>query len=341
MPSEEKEEQQLNADDEISVTDLPVLSTPSDNNFVAKDSSPTLRAEAAEFVPTSPENSSKEKICLNVSLDQVNVPGILRLPLMEDKTTGAKPADQDSSETLPDTQLPVGCVDFVTFDHIISQCSMTVIPRDVLPNAKFFMIRSNLKRMVEAMKCGLWCSTPENNKRLNRAFNEQANKGGSPVFLLFSGVKSLNFCGMAQMLSPVDPKISCPASVKLPQFVSKMVGCCVITWIYAHDLFFADVLTPECGFHRRFLANCGDVVEIPNKLGQLIVQGYDSCTYFRSILKRALESYQTYMIEQKEGLQRTMEPLMGCQPEEQIDVLPVSQEEDWDQEVFSVRLTLF
>ena len=321
----------------ITSTDGPASSVASEESgdTQANNSSLTLRAEAAEFVPLSPESTSPpgSKIPFNASLEQNNVPGIIHLPVTVDKTVSAKPED-DSCETLPNTELPVGCVDFAMYNHIISQCSMNMIPREVLSKARFLMVRSNIQRVVEAMKCSLWCYTPEMNKRLNRIFNEQQAKGGHPVFLLFAGPRSKNFCGMAQMLSVVDPNGSCPTLVKPFSFANRCTGRCTIKWVYSHDIFFSDLLTPDCGFSKWYLADCGNGAEIPSKLGQHIVHSYDSCNRFRSILQVALESYKPRLIEQQ--LNNAVEPAMNDKPEESYEVLPMSQEEDWDQEVGTV-----
>lgn len=329
----EEKEEVLSTDYETSAADETALSTPRDDSSVtqiSKDSSPTLRAEAAEFIPTPPDNSPQGQIPLHAALNQQNnVPGILRLPVPEDKTVNAKLEDE-SCETLPETQLPTGCVDFATYNHIITQCSMNLIPMEVLPKARFIMIRSNIRRVVESMKCGFWCATPDINRWLNHVFNEQA-KAGNPVFLLFAGPKSLNFCGMAQMVTPIDPNGSCPTLNKPFHFAGKMVGRCTLKWIYAHDILFIDVLSSNSGFNKWYLADCGDGVELPNKLGQLIVKSYDSSNNFRSILQHALECYQTSLIEQQ--VNDATQPWMGYKPQEPQESLPVSQEEDWDLEV--------
>ena len=332
--SDEKKEV-LNQESDISVTDIPAVSVPSDDYAVIQDfkgSSPVLRAEAAEFVPLSPENdSSQSKIPFHAAMEQNSVPGIIHLPVKEDVPAVSKSSDENC-ETLLDTQVPVGCVDFATYQRIVTQCSMIMVPRDSLHKARFLMIRSNARRVVEAMKCSLWCSLPEINKRLNRIFNEQA-KGGNPVYLLFSGPKSQNFCGMAQMESAIDPNGSCPTLTKPFPFATRITGRCNIKWIHAQDLLFSDVLSPDCGFSKWYLSDCGNGTEIPNKLGQIIVKAYESRTHFRSILQSALQSYQSQMIEQ-EGSNST-EPLMGnvYKPEEPNEGLPMSQEEDWDLEV--------
>lgn len=310
------------------------LSTASEDSGVtqtSKDTSPSLRVEAAEFIPTSPENSSQSKIPFHVMLEeQSNVPGILHLPVTEDKTVNASP-ENDSCETFPDTLLPPGCIDVVAYNRIVTQCSLNMLPVEFLPKARFVMIRSNVRRIIEGMKCGFWCSTPDVNKRLNRIYHEQSKNGG-PVFLLFSGPKSLNFCGLAQMVSAVDLNDSCPALNRPFPFANRMIGKCSIRWIHAHDLPFIDVFSSNCGYNKWYFADCVNGFEVPNKLGQLVVKGYESSNNFRSILQHALESYQTALIE-KQAINDTSKPATSYKPVTPDENLPLSQEEDWDLEV--------
>ena len=349
VDSREKTEEHLfEKGDKVSVSDaeVPALSKPKSDNAViqnAIDDPPSLRAEAAVFVPvpSSSDNNPPSKAPLDISSERSNIPGILHLPLMANKIVTSKPvAESSDTVTLPEVSVPEGCVDFAMYNHIISQCFLSFLPKEALPKARFFMVRCSMKRVIESMKCGLWCSLPESGKKLNRVFNEQANKGGNPVYLLFSGLRSQNFCGVAKMESAIDLNINCPTSIKPFNLSNSLIGCCVIRWFYAQDLFFEDVLTPECGFHKRFLANCGDGTEIPNKLGQLIVRNYESCNYFRSVLKHALQSYQLYSTEQKVGIPSTVKPWITAQLQERDEGSQLPQEEDWDQEVFSLGIRI-
>ncbi|CAO2816447.1 unnamed protein product [Amaranthus hypochondriacus] len=72
-------------------------------------------------------------------------------------------------------------------------------------NAKFFIIKSfsedNIHRSI---KYGVWASTPHGNRKLDAAYQEAKEKGNCPVFLLFSVNASGQFCGVAEMVGPVD-----------------------------------------------------------------------------------------------------------------------------------------
>ncbi|XP_074272987.1 uncharacterized protein LOC141596666 [Silene latifolia] len=77
-------------------------------------------------------------------------------------------------------------------------------------DAKFFVIKSYSEDDVhKSIKYNVWSSTPNGNKKLNCAY-EDAQKAalgkprGCPIFLFFSVNASGQFCGVAQMLGPVD-----------------------------------------------------------------------------------------------------------------------------------------
>ena len=335
-------------DTEIGVTDQVAADVPkidvtvkeNDNVGVGK---PTLRADAAEFVPVSPESEGlSKKLLLPSALEQNSVPGILRLPV-QDEAVSVMPVNAFDrfNNTVPDTHLPAGYVDFATYNHILTKCSFNLIDMEDLPRARFLMIRSDIRRIVEGMKLNIWCSTIYGNKRLNRVFDEAASRGQSPVFLLFSGMKTSLFCGMAEMMSPVDSTKSCPKLNDPFKFGSRMTGRCDIKWIYASTVYFADVISPNCGFPRRYLEDAADGYEINNKLGQVIVQAFDSSGNFESILQQAMKDHQFYLADQQEnrdGKGHNAEPFNNTHagpswntPEETCNGLPAPQE-DWDQE---------
>ncbi|KAJ7560992.1 hypothetical protein O6H91_03G010400 [Diphasiastrum complanatum] len=77
-------------------------------------------------------------------------------------------------------------------------------------DAKFFVIKSYSEDDVhKSIKYQIWTSTPNGNKRLEAAYQEALSraagkKGGCPVFLFFSVNASGQFCGLAEMVGPVD-----------------------------------------------------------------------------------------------------------------------------------------
>ncbi|KAF2286486.1 hypothetical protein GH714_017300 [Hevea brasiliensis] len=73
-------------------------------------------------------------------------------------------------------------------------------------DAKFFVIKSYSEDNVhKSIKYGVWASTLNGNKKLDTAYHEAKEKHGTiPVFLLFSVNASAQFCGVAEMVGPVD-----------------------------------------------------------------------------------------------------------------------------------------
>ncbi|XP_059632002.1 YTH domain-containing protein ECT4-like isoform X1 [Cornus florida] len=82
-------------------------------------------------------------------------------------------------------------------------------PVDYL-NAKFFVIKSYSEDDVhKSIKYNVWSSTPNGNKKLDGAYADAqriaaGEPRGCPVFLFFSVNASGQFCGVAEMIGPVD-----------------------------------------------------------------------------------------------------------------------------------------
>ncbi|XP_022842846.1 YTH domain-containing family protein 2-like isoform X2 [Olea europaea var. sylvestris] len=72
--------------------------------------------------------------------------------------------------------------------------------------AKFFVIKSFSEDNVhKSIKYGIWASTPLGNRKLDAAYHEAKEmKDTCPVFLFFSVNASGQFCGIAEMVGPVD-----------------------------------------------------------------------------------------------------------------------------------------
>ncbi|XP_031497508.1 YTH domain-containing protein ECT4-like isoform X2 [Nymphaea colorata] len=78
------------------------------------------------------------------------------------------------------------------------------------PDAKFFVIKSYSEDDVhKSIKYNVWSSTPNGNKRLDASYADAQRRSGGkhracPVFLFFSVNASGQFCGVAEMIGPVD-----------------------------------------------------------------------------------------------------------------------------------------
>ncbi|XP_043239858.1 YTH domain-containing family protein 1-like [Amphibalanus amphitrite] len=96
--------------------------------------------------------------------------------------------------------------------------------------ARFFVIKSYSEDDIHrSIKYEIWASTEHGNKRLDSAFRERDGKG--PVYLLYSVNGSGHFCGMAQMLSPVDYSSSSSVWAQ-----DKWKGQFKVKWIYVKDV---------------------------------------------------------------------------------------------------------
>ncbi|KAK6265216.1 hypothetical protein QUC31_016053 [Theobroma cacao] len=77
-------------------------------------------------------------------------------------------------------------------------------------DAKFFVIKSYSEDDVhKSIKYNVWSSTPHGNKKLESAFEDTqkfaaGKPSGCPIFLFFSVNASGQFCGVAEMIGPVD-----------------------------------------------------------------------------------------------------------------------------------------
>ncbi|KAF7843103.1 YTH domain-containing protein ECT4 isoform X1 [Senna tora] len=73
-------------------------------------------------------------------------------------------------------------------------------------DAKFFVIKSYSEDNVhKSIKYGVWASTPNGNRKLDAAYRQAKEKQDPcPIFLFFSVNASAQFCGVAEMVGPVD-----------------------------------------------------------------------------------------------------------------------------------------
>ncbi|CAH8366101.1 unnamed protein product [Eruca vesicaria subsp. sativa] len=73
-------------------------------------------------------------------------------------------------------------------------------------NAKFFIVKSFSEDNVHrSIKYNVWASTPHGNRKLDTAYRDAEKMGGKcPIFLFFSVNASGQFCGVAEMVGPVD-----------------------------------------------------------------------------------------------------------------------------------------
>ncbi|KZV96184.1 YTH-domain-containing protein [Exidia glandulosa HHB12029] len=102
---------------------------------------------------------------------------------------------------------------------------------DIRPEfARYFVIKSYTEDDVhKSLKYEIWSSTEPGNKRLDKAFKETAGRG--PIYLFFSVNGSGHFCGMAEMLTPVDLTRSSTVWAS-----DKWKGVFKVRWIFVRDI---------------------------------------------------------------------------------------------------------
>lgn len=99
-------------------------------------------------------------------------------------------------------------------------------------DARFFVIKSYSEDDIHrSIKYEIWCSTEHGNKRLDTAYRERTKDGQGVVYLFFSVNGSGHFCGMAQMVSPVDYKSNSSVWAQ-----DKWKGQFKVRWIYVKDV---------------------------------------------------------------------------------------------------------
>jgi hypothetical protein len=102
---------------------------------------------------------------------------------------------------------------------------------DIRPQfARYFVIKSYTEDDVhKSLKYEIWSSTDPGNKRLDKAFKETTGRG--PIYLFFSVNASGHFCGMAEMLTPVDYTRSSTVWAS-----DKWKGVFKVRWIFVRDI---------------------------------------------------------------------------------------------------------
>ncbi|XP_024008644.1 uncharacterized protein LOC18992273 isoform X2 [Eutrema salsugineum] len=92
----------------------------------------------------------------------------------------------------------------ITSDRLDRFCQHDLLSQ--FRDAKFFVIKSYSEDNVhKSIKYCVWASTKNGNKKLDAAYREAKKKEvACPVFLLFSVNASAQFCGVAEMVGPVD-----------------------------------------------------------------------------------------------------------------------------------------
>ncbi|KZT26615.1 YTH-domain-containing protein [Neolentinus lepideus HHB14362 ss-1] len=129
--------------------------------------------------------------------------------------------------------------------------------------ARFFVIKSYTEDDVhKSLKYEIWSSTDPGNKRLDKAFKETAGRG--PIYLFFSVNASGHFCGMAEMLTPVDYTRSSTVWAS-----DKWKGVFKVRWIFVRDIPNANLrhIRLSNTQERKPVTNSRDTQELPPEAG--------------------------------------------------------------------------
>ena len=150
---------------------------------------------------------------------------------------------------------------------------------DLNPKAiRFFIIKSYSEDDIHrSIKYGIWCSTDYGNKRLDAAFHERDGKGA--VYLLFSVNGSGHFCGMAQMLTPVDYHSSSSVWAQ-----NKWKGQFEVNWIYVKDVPNSQLRHIKLeNNENKPVTNSRDTQEVPIEKGKQVLRIIHSYRHTTSI----------------------------------------------------------
>ncbi|CAK8696667.1 YTH domain-containing family protein 2-like [Clavelina lepadiformis] len=134
-------------------------------------------------------------------------------------------------------------------------------------NARFFVIKSYSEDDIHrSIKYNIWCSTEHGNKRLDAAFRAQQGRG--PVLLLYSVNGSGHFCGVAEMLTPIDYTKRAGVWAQ-----DKWKGKFQVKWIYAKDV--PNSLLRHIRLENnenKPVTNSRDTQEVPAEKGRLVLK---------------------------------------------------------------------
>ncbi|XP_018451377.1 uncharacterized protein LOC108822725 isoform X3 [Raphanus sativus] len=149
-------------------------------------------------------------------------------------------------------------------------------------DAKFFVIKSYSEDNVyKSMKYCVWASTKNGNKKLDAAYREAKTKEvACSVFLLFSVNASAQFCGVAEMVGPVDFE----TSVEYWQ-QDRWSGHFPVKWLIVKDVpnsLFRHIIIEDND--NKPVTNSRDTQEVGLEQGREMLNIFDSCEMRSSIL---------------------------------------------------------
>ncbi|TDL24957.1 YTH-domain-containing protein [Rickenella mellea] len=182
--------------------------------------------------------------------------------------------------------------------------------------ARYFVIKSYTEDDVhKSLKYEIWSSTDPGNKRLDKAFKETAGRG--PIYLFFSVNASGHFCGMAEMLTPVDHTRSSTVWAS-----DKWKGVFKVRWIFVRDIPNANLrhIRLNNTQERKPVTNSRDTQELLPDAGQEMLRIFFSHPARTSLLQDfAFYELQSMQRVQQQGPSSpTQGPATAQQPQQQV-----------------------
>ncbi|KAH8117041.1 YTH-domain-containing protein [Phellopilus nigrolimitatus] len=168
------------------------------------------------------------------------------------------------------------------------------------PFARFFVIKSYTEDDVhKSLKYEIWSSTDPGNKRLDKAFKETAGRG--PIYLFFSVNASGHFCGMAEMLTPVDYTRSSTVWAS-----DKWKGVFKVRWIFVRDIPNANLRHIKLNNtqERKPVTNSRDTQELLPDAGQEMLRIFFTHPARTSLL----QDFAFYELQSMQKVQQTQSP---------------------------------
>lgn len=191
---------------------------------------------------------------------------------------------------------------------------------DIRPGfARYFVIKSYTEDDVhKSLKYEIWSSTDPGNKRLDKAFKECGGRG--PIYLFFSVNASGHFCGMAEMLTPVDYTRSSTVWAS-----DKWKGVFKVRWIFVRDIPNANLrhIRLNNTQERKPVTNSRDTQELLPEAGQEMLRIFHTHPARTSLLQDfafyELQAMQKMQVNQQQQQQQggTLTPSDGPTPPSQ------------------------
>jgi len=177
-------------------------------------------------------------------------------------------------------------------------------------NARFFVIKSYTEDDVhKSLKYEIWSSTDPGNKRLDKAYKDCAGQG--PIYLFFSVNASGHFCGIAEMLTPLDYSRSSTVWAS-----DKWKGVFKVKWIFVRDIPNAalrhiKLLNTQ---ERKPVTNSRDTQELLPEAGQEMLRIFQSHPARTSLLQDFAFYELQALQKQAQGVNEVHSPPQAASP---------------------------